>query len=93
MSCRTAGSSCWPGHLGRDLDLDMEIDVEALDVTEDEARKLLLTIDPLAALALTQEQILEWLREIAPVDEVELQEIWEREAQIQIASIAGTVDA
>jgi hypothetical protein len=93
MSCRTAGSSCWPGHLGRDLDLDMDVDVEALDVTEDEARKLLLTIDPLAALALTQEQILEWLREIAPVDEVELQEIWEREAQIQIASIAGTVDA
>jgi hypothetical protein len=71
----------------------MDVDVEALDVTEDEARKLLLTIDPLAALALTQEQILEWLREIAPVDEVELQEIWEREAQIQIASIAGTVDA
>jgi hypothetical protein len=71
----------------------MEVDVEVLDVTEEEARKLLLTIEPFAALALTQEQIQEWLREITPVDEVELQEIWEREAQIQITSIAGTVDA
>ena len=52
------------GHLGRDLDPDMEVDVEVLDVTEDEARKLLLTIDPLAALALAQEQIQERLREI-----------------------------
>jgi hypothetical protein len=43
------------GHLRRDLDPDMEVDVEVLDVTEDEARKLLLTIDPLTALALTQE--------------------------------------
>jgi hypothetical protein len=38
------------GHLRRDLDPDMEVDVEILDVTEEEARKLLLTIDPLAAL-------------------------------------------
>src|SRR5215510_56579 len=36
------------GHLRRDLDPDMEVDVEILDVTEEEARKLLLTIDPLA---------------------------------------------
>src|SRR5262249_11503259 len=44
------------GHLRRDLDPDMEVDVEILDVTEEEARKLLLTVDPLAALAVTQEQ-------------------------------------
>jgi hypothetical protein len=42
------------GHLRRDLDPDMLVDVEILDVTDDEARKLLLTIDPLAALAQTQ---------------------------------------
>jgi hypothetical protein len=39
------------GHLRRDLDPDMEVDVEVLDVSDDEARKLLLSIDPLAALA------------------------------------------
>src|SRR5438552_8418634 len=39
------------GHLRRDLDPEMEVDVEVLDVNEDEARALLLSIDPLAALA------------------------------------------
>src|SRR4051812_37747345 len=39
------------GHLRRDLDPDMPVTVEVLDVTDEEARKLLLTIDPLAALA------------------------------------------
>jgi hypothetical protein len=37
----------------------MEMDVEVLDVTDEEARKLLLTIDPLAALAEQQEQLRE----------------------------------
>jgi hypothetical protein len=45
------------GHLRRDLTPDMEMDVEVLDVTEEEARALLLSIDPLAALAQTQEQL------------------------------------
>jgi len=35
----------------RDIDPDMEVDVEVLDVNDDEARTLLLTIDPLAELA------------------------------------------
>jgi hypothetical protein len=39
------------GHLRRDLDPNMEVDVEILDVNDDEARALLLSIDPLAALA------------------------------------------
>src|ERR1700681_1964964 len=39
------------GHLRRNMDPDMEVEVEVLDVTEDEARMLLLSIDPLAALA------------------------------------------
>jgi hypothetical protein len=39
------------GHLRRDLDPDLEVDVELLDLTDDEARMLLLSIDPLAALA------------------------------------------
>src|SRR5712692_5414163 len=53
------------GHLRRDLDPDMEVDVEILDVTEDEARQLLLTIDPLASLA-QQEEIRARLLEITP---------------------------
>src|SRR6266478_8386417 len=52
------------GHLRRDLEPDMEVEVEVLDVTEDEARTLLLSIDPLAALAQTQEAIHERLLEI-----------------------------
>src|SRR5262245_53684098 len=44
------------GHLRRDLDPEMEVDVEILDVTEEEARALLLSIDPIAALAETQTQ-------------------------------------
>src|SRR5262249_14394217 len=45
------------GHLRRDLDPDMEVEVEVLDITDDEARALLLSIDPLAALAETQDQV------------------------------------
>jgi hypothetical protein len=45
------------GHLRRDLDPDMLVDVEVLDVNDDEARALLLSLDPLAALAQTQEQL------------------------------------
>src|SRR5271170_401261 len=45
------------GHLRRDLDPDMEVEVEILDVNDDEARTLLLSIDPLASLAQPQEQL------------------------------------
>src|SRR5258708_23747155 len=39
------------GHLRREFDPDMEVDVEILDVTDAEARALLFSIDPLAPLA------------------------------------------
>src|SRR2546425_4747331 len=39
------------GHLRRELDPDMIVDVEVLDVNAAEARKLLLSMDSLAALA------------------------------------------
>ena len=73
------------GHLRRDLDPDMLVDVEVLDVTEEEARKLLLTIDPLAALAQTQEEIHARLRDITPVTDSDLQALWEAEAQKLLA--------
>jgi hypothetical protein len=69
------------GHLRRDLTPDMLVDVEILDVTEEEARKLLLCIDPLAALAVEQQEIRERLRDITPVDDAELKAFWEAEAQ------------
>src|SRR6516165_3115471 len=54
------------GHLRRDLDPDMEVEVEVLDVNEDEARTLLLSIDPLAELAGMQEQLHDRLMELTP---------------------------
>jgi hypothetical protein len=68
------------GHLRRDLDPDMEVDMEILDVTEEEARKLLLTIDPLAALAETQEQLHRRLLEQTPTDNNALAAAWESAA-------------
>jgi hypothetical protein len=65
------------GHLRRDLDPDMEVDVEVLDVSDDEARALLLSIDPLASLAQTQEQLRDRLLELTPVSNEELREAWE----------------
>ena len=65
------------GHLRRDLDPDMEVDVEILDVNDEEARALLLSIDPLADLALVQEQIHQRLMDLTPTDSMELQSLWQ----------------
>src|SRR5262245_12440250 len=69
------------GHLRRDIDPDMEVDVEILDVTDDEARALLLSIDPLAALAQTQEQLHQRLIEVTPTDSEDLRAVWEAAAR------------
>jgi hypothetical protein len=60
------------GHLRRDMDPDMEVDVEVLPVTDGEARKLLLSIDPLASLA-EQQQFRQRLLKITPIQSTELQ--------------------
>jgi hypothetical protein len=65
------------GHLRRDFDPDMEVDVEILDVTEEEARQLLLTIDPLAQLAQQQEQLHQRLMELTPAKSPELDDLWQ----------------
>jgi hypothetical protein len=65
------------GHLRRDIDPDMEVDVEILDVNDEEARTLLLSIDPLAALAETQAALHERLMEITPTTSEELQAAWQ----------------
>ncbi len=68
------------GHLRRDMDPDMEVDVVVLDVSDDEARTLLLSIDPLAELAGQQEQLRQRLLELAPPVPEELQEAWQAAA-------------
>jgi len=73
------------GHLRRDLAPDMEVDVEVLDVTDEEARALLLSLDPLAALAETQDQLHERLRELTPTDSPELQALWQQAAEAAVA--------
>jgi hypothetical protein len=60
------------GHLRRDLDPDMEVDLEILDVNDEEARTLLLSIDPVAALAETQKQLHDRLMEVAPTKDDDL---------------------
>jgi hypothetical protein len=74
------------GHLRRDLDPDMEVEVEILDVTEDEARALLLSIDPLASLAGTQEQLRDRLRELTPEVSPDLQAAWQAAAEASLAA-------
>jgi hypothetical protein len=72
------------GHLRRDIDPEMEVEVEVLDVTEDEARTLLLSIDPLAALADTQHQLRDRLQELVPDVPEELRLAWEATARAAI---------
>jgi hypothetical protein len=77
------------GHLRRDLDPDMEVDVEVLDVTDDEARALLLSIDPLAALAHTQQQLRDRLLELTPTSNADLQAAWEAAANPEPAALTA----
>ena len=65
------------GHLRTsEHDPDQMIDVEILDVTDAEARKLLLTIDPLATLANYSDSALLSLRDITIADNDLLNALW-----------------
>jgi hypothetical protein len=75
------------GHLRRDLDPDMVVDVEVLDVNDDEARALLLTIDPLAALAQTQAQLHDRLLELTATDSADLEAAWRAAAEASLAAL------
>jgi hypothetical protein len=74
------------GHLRRQLDPDMVVDVEVLDVSDEEARKLLLSIDPLAALADTDPAALGELRRLTASDSDALTNLWR---SIDAAGAAG----
>ncbi len=64
------------GHLRRDIDPEMMVDVEVLDVDEIEARKLLLTMDTLAGLADANDVAVETLLKSTPSDSRVLNELW-----------------
>jgi hypothetical protein len=65
------------GHLRRDMNPDMPVNVEVLDVNEAEARKLLLSIDSLASLAETDRDVIKELVADTPSDSPILKELWE----------------
>src|SRR5437870_4147019 len=76
------------GHLRRDLDPDMEMEVEFLDVNDDEARALLLSMDPLAALAQTDADIHARLVAVTPSMSEALQALWQSAAEADKAAQA-----
>jgi hypothetical protein len=65
------------GHLRRNLTPDEELDVEVLDVSDAEARALLLAIDPLAQLAGYDEKVLGELRQRAEQDSAAVKSLWQ----------------
>jgi hypothetical protein len=64
------------GHLRQRLAPDLMVDVEVLDVNDDEARKLLLSLDPLAALAEHDPARVEELQKLTHTDSDALANLW-----------------
>jgi hypothetical protein len=83
------------GHLRQGtLDPDEQITVEVLDVSDDEAHKLLLSIDPLAQMADYDHRALDALRQTVASDNEVLAAFWsslqEKDAQAQEQLRAAT---
>ena len=78
------------GHPRRDRDPDMEVDVEILDVNDEEARQLLLSIDPLAALAETQAQLYDHLMSLTPTDSSELEALWNATVDASLVNLGAS---
>jgi hypothetical protein len=64
------------GHLRREMDPDMLVDVEVLDVQDAEARALLLSLDPLAQLADHDQAVLDQLRGLTQTSSDALANLW-----------------
>jgi hypothetical protein len=69
------------GHLRRDLDPDRLVTVELVDLTEAEAAKALLTLDPMAALAQTDQEAVQALAASAETASAALRSLWDALAQ------------
>src|ERR1700748_1010151 len=65
------------GHLRRSLDPDLEVEVEGLDVTDEEARKLLLSLAPLVLLPEYDTEALDGLRETTATDSEAIRDLWQ----------------
>jgi hypothetical protein len=65
------------GHLRRDIDPNMNVTVELLDVNEEEARKLLFTLDPLSALAETDDEMAAELAKLCETDDETLRQLYD----------------
>jgi len=65
------------GHLRAGMDPQQEVEVEVLDVSDAEARALLLSIDPLARLADYDNRLLDELRQQTATDSDVLEQLWE----------------
>lgn len=81
------------GHLRRDLDPDMLVDVEVLDVDDDEARKLLLSMDSLAELAEADHAVVAQLRDLTATNSPELDNLWRTIADAEQATRDTLADA
>jgi hypothetical protein len=81
------------GHLRQSLDPDMEVDVEILDVSDAEARTLLLSLDPLAQLADYDPPLLDRLRQLTPTDSDALANLWASIAQANADADVALQDA
>jgi DNA modification methylase len=68
------------GHLRAETTPDVEVPVLVLDVSEEEADKLLLTLDPLAAMAETDAGRIKALLETVRSDDEAVQELFKRTA-------------
>ena len=69
------------GHLRAETTPDVEVPVLVLDVTEEEADKLLLTLDPLAALAETDREALKSLLAAVETDSEAVRNLFVRLAE------------
>jgi hypothetical protein len=66
------------GHLRAETTPDMEVPVLILDVTEEEADKILLTLDPVAAMAEGDQAAVEALLETVRTDSLAVASLFER---------------
>lgn len=81
------------GHLRADIDPEQEVEVEVLDVSDAEARALLLSIDPLAQLADYDAQTLDELRQLTVTDSAILNDLWQSISRSEAATEKTLADA
>jgi hypothetical protein len=80
------------GHLRASITPDEIVDVEVLDVSDAEARALLLAIDPLAQLAGYESGVLDELRRVVEVDSAAVKSLWQALAESEAATRRKLLD-